>query len=586
MSEKSTAGQRHHTREGGLSRRTVLKGAAATGLFATVPWSTGRVRAVTGSTGLTIDRWVDPLPTPAVAAPVSKKGGVDHYEITVDQFHQQVLSSTGATAGLQTRVWGYGGSYPGPTIEARPGREVTVDWIVDLPSDDDHLLPVDHRIHGAGDDRPAVRIVTHVHGADTAPENDGYPDAWASPSGVVDPTSPVSYEQVKAYPNEQEPATMWYHDHAIGITRLNVYAGLAGFYLLRDPKENSLPSGAYEVPIVFQDRSFKDDGSLDYPPGDDEEFEAEFFGDVPVVNGKTYPYLEVEPRSYRLRLLNGSNGRAFNMRLRNDTGTGAPLLRQIGVDLGFVPAPVSIGPNGDLDSLTLSGAERADVIVDFAGFEGQTFTVTNDAETPYAGANDGTDMPELLQIRVGTAVTEPDDYPPLPVFLETIRRKYPRATAPFAGTRYMTLDTGSVTVDGVDLDTHFLNDALWADPSAVEYVALDTSEDWVLANTTGDAHPIHLHLVDFDILERRAFDAAGFLAARDAGGDPAVADYLGTTYPVPANEVGPKDTVTVYPDEAVTIRPSFTKYTGHYVWHCHILEHEDQEMMLPYVIQP
>jgi spore coat protein A len=585
MSHGSNEPDRSTTRSGGATRRTVLKGAAAAGLSSTVPWSVGRAAAVVGSTALAIEKWEDPLPVPSVVEPTSRKGGVDYYEITMDEFDQQVLS----TGGPKTRVWGYNGTFPGPTIVARPGRQVNVKWINEtLPGDDDHLLSVDTRVHGAESDRPAVRTVVHVHGADTAPESDGYPDAWASPSGVTDTASPVGYRGTKEYPNDQEPATMWYHDHAIGITRLNVYAGLAAFYLLRDPMENSLPSGAYEVPIVFQDRSFHDDGSLFYPSGTDDDFEAEFFGDVPVVNGKSYPYLEVEPRSYRFRLLNGSNGRTFDMTLEAGSGPNAevPLIRQIGTDLGFLDAPVTIGPGGDLPSLALGGAERADVLVDFEGFEGRTFYVTNDAETPYTGANSGSDIPELLQIRVGETVTNAGGTVPPEEFLRAMDRKYPRETAPFAGTRYMTLDTGTLAVGGDELDSHFLNDALWADGDAIEYVSLDTSEDWVLANTTGDAHPIHLHLVAFDIVRREEFEAAAFLAEREAGNDPSVADYLpGTTYPIPANERGPKDTVTVFPNEAVTVRPSFTGFTGYYVWHCHILEHEDQEMMLPYVIE-
>jgi spore coat protein A len=154
----------------------------------------------------------------------------------------------------------------------------------------------------------------------------------------------------------------------------------------------------------------------------------------------------------------------------------------------------------------------------------------------------------------------------------------------------MTLDTGTIPVDNVDLDSHFLNNALWTDAEAVETVSLDTSEDWVLANTTGDVHPIHLHLVDFDVVKRQDFDVDGFfesLGGAEGGGarEQAVKDNLGDPRPDLPNEAGPKDTVSVFPDEAVTIRPSFTDFTGYYVWHCHILEHEDQEMMLPYVVQ-
>jgi spore coat protein A len=587
MSRDVRTEERHSYRN--IGRRTVLKGAAAVGLFSTVPWSVGRVRALTGSTpaSLTSDRWADPLPVPGVMTPASRRGGVDRYEIEMTEFDQQVLP---ASTGKTTRLWGYGGSYPAATIEARPGRGVEVEWINGLP--ETHLLSVDDRIHGAEPPAPAVRTVVHLHGAVTGPEDDGYPEAWVAPDGTTDPASPVPYKPVQEYPNEQEPATMWYHDHAIGITRLNVYAGLAGFYLLRNPVENSLPSGEFEVPILVQDRSFEADGSLYYPPGDDAAYEAEFFGDVPVVNGKAYPFLEVEPRSYRFRLLNGSNGRTFDLALYNETtgsGTDVPPMRQIGVDLGFLPEVVTLGPGGDVPSLLLSGAERADVIVDFSGFEGRTFTLTNDAEAPYTGQSAGSDLPEIMQFRVTKPLSGPDDSVPPERFLEIVGRVIDRYgfepdVTDSEITRKMTLDSG----EHGGLDTHFLNLTLWDDPAAVVRPTLDTSEVWELYNTTGDSHPIHTHLADFEVLDRQTFDAEGFVEARDDDPDVDPTDYLtaGTVRPPTPNNRVKKDTVLVNPNEVVRIRPAFTGAVGRYVWHCHILEHEDQEMMLPFEVVP
>jgi len=590
-----------------VPRRTVLKGAAATGLFVTVPWGTGRVRALDGETldPDSIPKWEDPLPRPGVMEPVSKKEGVDRYEIDLTQFTQQVLPNS--MTGKDTTLWGYGGTYPAATIEARPGRKVEVEYINELPPH--HLLSVDTRIHGAEEDVPEVRTVTHLHGGVVAPEDDGYPEAWV---GVEmdgmdrtlvpnpDPDNLVPYKQPKEYPNDQQPGTLWYHDHALGITRLNVYAGLAGFYLLRDPMENSLPSGKYEVPILIQDRSFDEDGELFYPAGDDDAYEAEFAGNVPVVNGKAYPYLEVEPRTYRFRFLNGSNGRTFNLNLYNenaDNDTDVPLFQQIGVDLGFLEEVVTVGPGGDVPSLLLSGAERADVIVDFSDHENTTFTLTNNAEFPYTGENDGPDIDsigEIMQFRVTDSVSNQGGNKSLSEFLRAINRKYPEPDVMESGTtRYMTLDSGEHN----GLDTHFLNLALWddgpttwnGDPRVVR-PELGTSEEWMLANTTGDSHPIHIHLVDFEVLGRHEFDAAGFTAARDDYMDdnsnpkPSVSDYLGGSQPPTLNNRIKKDTVLVNPDEAVRIRPAFTGFTGYFVWHCHILEHEDQEMMLPYVV--
>ncbi|WP_276282768.1 multicopper oxidase family protein [Halorussus caseinilyticus] len=498
--------------------------------------------------------------------------------------------------GLDTTVWGYGGSYPAPTIEARPDRPVEVEYINNLPTD--HLLSVDERVHGAEPPAPESRTVTHLHGGVTGPRSDGYPEAWVDPNGNTAADfpaihdSPVPHQQVKEYPNKQEPATLWYHDHALGATRLNVYAGLAGFYLLRDPMENSLPKGDYEVPIVIQDRSFNSDGSLQYSDGTDDDYEAEFFGDVPVVNGKAYPYIEVEPRKYRFRFLNGSNGRVFNLNLRNETAPGVPTMNQIATDLGFLDSVATIGPGGDQSSLLLGGAERADIVIDFSDFEGQTFTLTNNAPTPYAGETvpiSESDMPEIMRFKVTDSVTEEDETIPLSRFLTQINKRYPEPDVTDSGTtRYMTLDTGTLEVaPGIEYDSHFLNRSQWTDEEAVVQPTFGTSEEWVLANVTGDSHPIHLHLADFEVVGRRTFNAEAFDEARQAGEDPAVADYLeGPVIQPDPGEQGPKDTVLVNPNEAAIIRPAFTGFTGRYVWHCHILEHEDQEMMLPYEVVP
>ncbi|WP_410766555.1 multicopper oxidase family protein [Haloferax sp. DFSO60] len=547
--------------------------------------------------------------------PASRKGRTDRYEIELTEFTQTVLPSS---LGKDTTLWGYEGTYPAATIEARPGRSVEVEYINNLPSD--HLLSVDERVHGAGQGAPAVRTVTHLHGGVVAPEDDGYPEAWVSSGGQTAgditsvPNSEVPYKNPKEYPNDQKPGTLWYHDHALGITRLNVYAGLAGFYLLRDPMENALPSEQYEIPILFQDRTFESNGGLFYPPGDEDDYEAEFAGDIPVVNGKAYPYLEVEPRSYRFRFLNGSNNRSFNMRFYNedtDSYSDVPLMQQIGVDLGFLDEVVSVGPGGTvgpegpIDSMLLSGAERADVVVDFSGYEGTTFTVKNNAEFPYAGENSGPDiesMGEMLQVRVTDTVTEPDETIPPQRFLDRITNKYEVPKTTSSGiTRTFTLDSAVFTVEtgdieGDELDSHFLDLAFWEDDDAIVNPTLGTSEVWELYNTTGDSHPIHLHLVDFEVLERESFtwdDEAGY---QDAAQDfidsetttrPDITDYVtlsgAPTLPNP-NKRFHKDTVLVNPQEVVRIKPDFTGYTGIYPWHCHILEHEDQEMMLPYEV--
>jgi spore coat protein A len=583
-----------------------------------VPWGTGTVTADSNGTDETLkaevidNRFTDELPRPGVLRPTDRDGRATHYEIELTEFEQTVLPSS---LGIDTTVWGYGGSFPGPTIEAEPRKAVAVKYVIDdLP--ESHVLEdaVDHNVHGAESSNPEVRISTHLHGGVVEPEDDGYPEAWASPEGTTN-DEPIAYKQTKEYPNEQQPGTMWYHDHAIGITRLNVYAGLAGFYLLRDPLESRVPNGEYEIPIVVQDRTFDEEGELFYPPGDDNNYEAEFAADIPVVNGKAYPTLTVEPREYRLRFLNGSNGRTFNLYLYNeDTAEGAaftdvPLLQQIGVDLGFLDQVVEVGPGGTvgpegaIDSLLLSGAERADVIVDFSDYAGQSFLLKNNAEFPYAGENSGTDfasIEDIMRIEVEGSGTSRRETMPLEQFLTAIHRKYPEPKVTNSGiTRTHTLASATLEIEGgIGYDTHFLNLALWDDENAIETPRLGTSETWEFVNLTGDSHPIHLHLVDFDVKEREGFDwnspdaeatfneaAAAFVNGE--GPKPDFNDYVefsGNPIAPNPNNAENKDTVLVNPLEVIRIEPSFTGYTGLYPWHCHILEHEDQEMMLPYEV--
>ena len=633
MDEKSTTGEPGGTKRFGLPRRTVLKGAAAMGLFSTLPWSVGRVSAQAAETPLDFEghKWKDPLPRPGVMTPVSRKGGVDQYEIAMTEFQQQVLPST--MGDKPTTLWGYGGTYPAATIEARPGRKVEVTWKNELGTDyrgdsrnGKHLLSVDKRVHGADHGAPEIRTVVHLHGGVAAERDDGYSEAWVTPEGKTTddfdeiPDSPVEYKQTKEYPNRQEPGTLWYHDHALGITRLNVYAGLAGFYLLREPEEDSLPSGEYEIPILLQDRSFTETGELFYPSGENDEFDAEFWGDVPVVNGKAYPYLEVEPRTYRFRFLNGSNGRTFNLKFYNeDTESYAdvPTMEQIGVDLGFLDDVVTVGPGGMVPSLLLSGAERADVVVDFSDFEGEEFILDNGTGIPYAGedfvprgdTSVDVDMREMLKIKVTKNLSEPDDSIPSDRFLKLIGRKIDRydfepPVTESGNTRTFTLDsTGLEVEEDVTYDSHFLDLSLWSDETAVADPELNTSETWRFVNMTGDSHPIHLHLVDMEVLDRHEFrwldeeydgDAAaayGEAAEPYINGETAdrpdwndYVEFTGVvTEPTPNNTIK-KDTVLVNPNEMLRVNVDFSGFAGRFAWHCHILEHEDQEMMLPYEV--
>lgn len=440
-----------------------------------------------------------------------------------------------------TRLWAYGSSSPGPTFEARSGQGILVEWANELPTQ--HFLPIDHSIHGAEADKPEVRTVVHLHGAKAPADSDGYPDSWYVPG-----KSAVYY-----YPNHQDAAMLWYHDHALGINRLNVFAGLLGVFLLRDEVEDSLnlPSGKYEIPLIFYDRIFDLEAQLNYPVSGDPKspWTPEVFGDALLVNGKLFPYLDVEPRKYRFRALNAANGRFFHLSLSNGQS-----FHQIGTDQGLLPAPL------ELKRVILAPGERADLVVDFSGSEGEQVIVKND------GLN-------VMQFRVAKNMPagrgRAGDTGVLPSTLRLVT-KIPESAA--VKTRMLTL----VEVDDQVQRpvTMLLNNAHWSMP-VTENPVLDSTEIWNLINLTDDSHPIHLHLVRFQILDRRSFDAAAYWTTGKL-------NFFGPPIPPDPSEAGWKDTVRADPAMVTRIIIRFEGYAGRYVWHCHILEHEDNEMMRPY----
>ena len=285
-----------------------------------------------------VERYVDPLPILKTLRPIETREGMERYHVRMMECHHRFHSQL-----APARLWGYEGQYPGPTFEAFRGRTFHVDWENRLPLQ--HLFGIDLHIHGAMPPAPAVRTVPHLHGARTPSASDGLPEKWFTPGATAH----------YVYPNDQQAATLWYHDHALGITRLNVYTGLSGLYLLRDEQERnmSLPSGDYEVPLVLQDRTLDAQGQLVYAPTFDDGqppapggWAPEFFGNLPVVNGALYPYLEVEPRAYRFRILSGANSRFFNLYLNlAESPDDIPHLvgfHQIGSDGGFLAKPTPL----------------------------------------------------------------------------------------------------------------------------------------------------------------------------------------------------------------------------------------------------
>ena len=554
------------------------------------------------------------------------------YRVTMSQFTQQILPD----GFPETTVWGYGGavriretgkmipdyrSAPGPTFEAERHIPINVQWVNNVAGP--NPLAVDPTIHWADPNnlgmplppfppfppgyplaQSPAPLVTHLHGGETEPPSDGYPEAWFTAGETI--KGPGYVKSLYHYVNDQEATTLWYHDHALGITRLNVYMGLAGFYLLRDPRacldgnRSELPRGKYEIPLAIQDRSFFRDGGLAFPnvgvnPEIHPYWEPEFFGDTIMVNGKVWPNLNVEPRQYRFRILNGSNARFYNMAFSNQM----PFI-QIGTDGGYLPKPVQ------LVSLLLAPGERVDILVDFSRLSpGTKIILTNNANAPFPGG-DLPDPETTGQIMQFTVLDEAAVAPPrLPKFLAQL--------VPLGEPdRIRTLTLYEITGPNGPVEI-LLDGQKWSAPLS-ELPLVGATEDWQIVNLTTDAHPIHLHLVQFRLVSRQDFLAQQYTADWLAiNGEPPfdhptqglpVKPYLldGAVNPA-AHENGWKDTIQAYPGQVTTIRvrfapqdvkisnPGTNQYPFNpavkpgYVWHCHILDHEDNEMMRPYKVR-
>ncbi|MHC4975660.1 MAG: multicopper oxidase domain-containing protein [Planctomycetota bacterium] len=478
--------------------------------------------------------YVDALPIPPVMPPTSgTSGGAAHYDIYIQQlshqFHRDLPLST---------VWGYNGTYPGRTIEARTGHLVTTEWFNDLRDSGgtlltEHYLDVDTTLHGPNITGTTPVVVTHLHGGHVAPASDGFPELSFPPG-----SSSGIYE----YPNNQQAGTLWYHDHGLGITRLNVYMGLAGFYLVRDDVEDALniPTGEFEIPLAIQDRSFNPDGSLDYP----DTFQETFFGDYIVVNGKVAPYLNVKQGKYRFRMLGGANSRTFTLALSN----GADMVI-IGNEGGLLPAPIT------RSSLTITPGERYDVIIDFESYPpGTEIELLNSAPSHYPGTPGVGVVPEVMKFIVQDAPGHTDAIP------ASLRAVPPIPESESVMTRDFVLrfDPG--------LGEWLINGLAWHD--ITEEPVLGTTEIWRFINRSAMSHPMHMHLVFFQGLDRQDFDVVGETIVP-----------VGSPVPVLPEESGWKDTIQVPPNQIVRVIARFTDYAGQFAYHCHILEHEDHEMM-------
>lgn len=569
------------------------------------------------------------------------------YTVKVSQFTRQILPTQTAdgqpTGFAATTVWGYEGdakdavtgedlgsvaSTPGCTFEAIQGVPVQVKWVNSLTDSGgqplSYFLPVDPTIHWANPNdlsmeaaganlagyppgnpqaQTPVPIVPHLHGGEDQSTSDGNPDAWWTADGKhgsayntaasTDPNAAVF-----VYPNAQQPATLWYHDHALGLTRLNVLSGLAGFYLISnpsDPVEQLLPQGIYDMPLVIQDRSFYTDGSLYYPtagnnPTVHPQWNSSFLGNTIIVNGEAWPNMNVKQGQYRLRILDGSNSRFYQISFSNGMS-----FTQIGSDGGYLKTPVQ------LTSKIISPGERIDILVDFSNVPaGERIVLENFAGT----AQDALTAQTTGRIMQFTVTDEAGFTPQqLPSDLNpTLTGDFPTLPATDKQ-RILTL----IDIAGVNGSyTLLLDGQLWSAP-VTETPQLGSTEDWVFVNPTMDAHPIHLHLVQFQIVSRQTFDLSSYMDEwTELNGDPplnhttinvqSLDSYLtGAPSRADASEQGWKDTVIVNSGEAVTIRIRWTAQNGDpypfdatagpgYVWHCHLLEHEDNEMMRPYTV--
>jgi FtsP/CotA-like multicopper oxidase with cupredoxin domain len=678
--------------------------------------------------------------------------------ISMEEFDAKILPPGTFAPGVQpfTRVWGYTSStnpvlgaretYLGPVIVAQRNVPTQITWVNNLGAVASTGLTfwknaTDQTLHWADPlngeanagamnsimtpgqppaypwnlnypapwSSGAIPAAVHLHGGEVPPQLDGGPDAWFTSDGAYhghgyySKSGAASNAAIYKYPNTQEAAMIWFHDHLLGATRLNVYAGLAGAYALVDPNL-TLPTGLTAtglvgpsgpeplIPLVIQDRMFDTTGQLYFPAGvpftpnpDHPYWVPEFVGDTIVVNGKAWPYLSVEPRRYRFLFINGSNARTYEMFFVNSaTGATGPAIWQIGTDGGYLDAPVKIDPNAaTLNKLTMQPGERADVIVDFGGLPaGTRLILRNTGRTPYpkGAAPNGSTLGQIIQIRVDKPLTGVDASfnPATGGAIRGAGQQIVRLVNPATGTlavtaqktRALTLNEVMgmpVTVNGIAYPGGpleiLLNNSKWDGVRPDMQVRSDfteftvngvttyysetpnegDTEVWEIVNLTADAHPIHTHLTQFQIISRQNFNASNYTKAYAAaftgggfdymtklpfpagvfmpaygpplgygpsvasgnkyGGNPDITPFLqGKAIPPAANEAGWKDTIMALPGQVtrIAIRYAPTDVTagvsgafpfnpngGHgYVWHCHIIDHEDNEMMRPLAVNP
>jgi spore coat protein A, manganese oxidase len=565
-----------------MTRRRFLQYGAGAGVALALPWA-GRVRPASAAVGGKLGKYMQPVPLPGNGIVVATPSGANQYSFVQREISKQLHPQLPPTP-----LWAYddgsgldgqAGSF-GLAVVAQTGTPVSMRFTNNLPATYPAWIPVDTRLTFQPD--RVVRAMTHLHGGFVADTSDGSPAV--TPGGFA-----PGETQTVFYPNQapQMPASLlWFHDHGLGTTRLNVFAGLAAGYILRDqfdtgnePNPAGIPGGAYEIPLVIQDRQFNADGTFLYPTSDipGVTWIGEYFGDVMLVNGKVWPFLNVEPRLYRFRILNGCNSRIINLHL------GGVEMWQIGAEGGMWDQPVPV------KQLVLAPAERADLLVDFRKSPGKTL-VMNNSSPPKPVVTPAPSLSTVMQLRVATTVSQPGP--------ATIPASLPGRAANLPApdmTRFVTLNEVNVDTAGWTLTLNGLD--FEAPATDADKPTVGTVEDWVYVNLTGDTHPMHTHLFTHQVIGRTPFNVEAYVAAAGTGplGTPGGVDpspfATGPMQPPAPEERGFKDTTKVNPGYFTTVRGRFDLPAGvtapqTYVHHCHIVEHEDNDMMRPFTVMP
>ena len=558
-----------------ITRRRFLQYGLGAGASLVAPLA-GRLPRGYAAKGGKLTKYLEPLPVPGAGIVVATPSGPDRYSFTQTEISRQLHPELPPTP-----LWAYDdgsgltgqfGSF-GMAVIAQSGTPLRVSYTHDLPATYPAWIPVDTRLTPLGDE---VRLMTHLHGGFVAADSDGNPAVTPNGFGPGETQSVTYTNQLPQMP----ASLLWFHDHGLGATRLNVFAGLAGAYILRDefdtgeePNPIGIPGGAYEIPLVVQDRQFNRDGTFLYPTSDIEgvTWIGEYFGDTMLVNGKVWPFLEVEPRMYRFRVLNGCNARILSLDI------GGPAFWQIGAEGGMWDVPVP------MKELVLAPAERADVLVDFSKFRGARLVMKNH-KPKRPVSNPAPSLEQVMQIRVGRRLSQPGP--------TSIPSSLPGRKADLGGsiaTRYITLNE----VDPEEVEWFLnLNAVRFDEGPTTETPKVGTVEDWVYINMTGDTHPMHMHLVTFQVIGRTPFDVEAYEAAHGGpngvpGGIDPASFATGPMLPPAPEERGFKDTVKANPGQFTTIRAKFelpadVTAPQDYVYHCHIVEHEDNDMMRPF----